>query len=183
MALQQNTSLRELNLDFNKIGAAGAIALGAALQHNTTLTRLCLDNNNIGTEDLRTYVSSIYNIIQHNCILFQNQNWLPCMHVDFPNPCHQIIMATLLCNRTTINYPALPDHVWHFIFSFWKRNSWVDGAAMDKVIQFYILYIYIYMKTIYIYYIYTYIYMKIEYVCGCLHFIIYIINLCISLYP
>ena len=38
------------------------------------------------------------------------------------------------------------------------------------------------MKTIYIYYIlYIYIYIRKyeEYVCGCLHFIIYIINLCI----
>ena len=99
----------------------------------TTLTRLCLDNNNIGTEDLRTYVSSIYNIIQHNCILFQNQYWLPCMHVDFPNPSHQIIMATLLCNRTTVNYPALPDHVWHFIFSFWQRKIFFNSQKWPDI--------------------------------------------------
>jgi hypothetical protein len=55
--------------------------------------------------------------------LFPYQYWLPCLHVGFPQSCHKIIMATLLCNRSMGNFPALPDHVWYLIFSFWQRKN------------------------------------------------------------
>jgi hypothetical protein len=120
LALQHNSTLRNLSVSFNYIGNEGASKLGLALQNNTTLTSLDLyGNNNIGAE----MFVSIGNIIVQNCLLFGNQYWSPCLHVGFPKPCHQIIMATLLCNQPTVNYPALPDHVWHFIFSFWKRDN------------------------------------------------------------
>ncbi len=46
--LQTNTTLTALNLEWNDIGAAGATALATALQTNTTLTELNLDGNDIG---------------------------------------------------------------------------------------------------------------------------------------
>ena len=123
LALQHNTTLRELNLEGNTIGAEGATALWVALQHNTTLMILNLEENNIdGNNSGDDILASIANKINRNKVLFCNQYWSPCVHVDFPEPFHKIIIATLLCNRSTGNYPTLPDHVWHFIFSFWQRQ-------------------------------------------------------------
>jgi hypothetical protein len=90
-----------------------------AVQHNTTLTWLELNNNTIGAE----IISAISNTLARNVDLFPYQYWLPCLHVGFPQSCHKIIMATLLCNRSMGNFPALPDHVWYLIFSFWQRKN------------------------------------------------------------
>ena len=47
MDLDQNTSLKELDLSHNSITAKGAIFLLEALQQNECLEKLCLDGNSI----------------------------------------------------------------------------------------------------------------------------------------
>ena len=49
-ALETNTTLSELNLDYNNIGDEGATAIAKALETNTTLSELNLGGNNIGDE-------------------------------------------------------------------------------------------------------------------------------------
>jgi hypothetical protein len=46
--LGANTTLTELNLGMNSIGAAGAASLAAVLENNSALTTLSLDRNSIG---------------------------------------------------------------------------------------------------------------------------------------
>ena len=47
-ALAGTTTLTQLSLNHNQIGAAGATALATALAGNTTLTQLSMDGNQIG---------------------------------------------------------------------------------------------------------------------------------------
>ena len=47
-ALARNSSLRELNLDSNGIGAEGAARLGEALARNPCLRELDLEHNYVG---------------------------------------------------------------------------------------------------------------------------------------
>jgi len=141
LALQHNTTLTLLNLGANNIGDVGASALGMALQHNTTLTSLNLERNNItdvGGVALvvarRSRITPMFIDFSENDISFDRvfnmasktgeQHWSPSLHVGFPQMFHKSIMATLLCNRSTSNSPALPDHVWHLIFSFWQRKNY-----------------------------------------------------------
>jgi hypothetical protein len=49
-ALKTNTALTQLGLTRNKLGDAGGCALAVALQTNTTLAQLDLDGNELGTE-------------------------------------------------------------------------------------------------------------------------------------
>ena len=49
-ALEHNTTLTNLNLACNRIGAQGAERVAAALEHNTTLTFLNLTSNFIGAQ-------------------------------------------------------------------------------------------------------------------------------------
>jgi hypothetical protein len=141
LALQHNTTLTLLNLGANNIGVDGASALGVALQHNTTLTSLNLERNNItdvGGVALvvarRSRITPMFIDFSENDISFDRvfnmasktgeQHWSPSLHVGFPQMFHKSIMATLLCNRSTSTSPALPDHVWHLIFSFWQRKNY-----------------------------------------------------------
>ena len=119
MALQHNITLVSLELGYNSIDDEGATALGVALQHNTTLTHLPLWKNPIGNAML----ASISNALDRNKLTFFNQYWSPCLHVDFPQQCHELIIASLLSNRSTDSCPALPDHVWHLIYSFFMRKN------------------------------------------------------------
>lgn len=47
---QRNRSLQSINLRFNNIGDAGAVALGDSLKFNTTLLEMDLGGNAIGEE-------------------------------------------------------------------------------------------------------------------------------------
>jgi Ran GTPase-activating protein (RanGAP) involved in mRNA processing and transport len=49
-ALKTNTSVKNINLSLNGIGAVGASALADALKMNTTVTRIDLSWNGIGAE-------------------------------------------------------------------------------------------------------------------------------------
>lgn len=118
--LAGNTALRYLNLFLTNIGDIGKTAFQAAMQKNTTMQLLILQEDRI---------PSIENCIARNNTLHMNQYWSPCLHIGFMLPCHGIIMTTLLCNRSTGNYPALPDHVWHLIFSFWMRKNFLIAGV------------------------------------------------------
>jgi len=138
-ALEYNTTLRVLYLGNNRIGIGGATALWKLLQHNTTLTTLDMahshhailhmDDYGIGAET-RLIIS---NKIAENNVLFRSQYWLPHLHNSFPQQCHQIIMATLLCNRSMGNFPALPDHVWFLIFSFWQQEIFFNSQKWPDI--------------------------------------------------
>jgi hypothetical protein len=58
-ALQVNTTLRTLDLSWNKIGVAGAKALAIALKFNTTVTELYLDNNDIGVDGVKALADAL----------------------------------------------------------------------------------------------------------------------------
>jgi hypothetical protein len=141
LALQHNTTLTLLNLGANNIGDVGASALGMALQHNTTLTDLLLESNNItdvGGVALvvarRSRITRMHVALDDNNInyfmvtervsIIGEEYWSSILHAVFPQMFHKSIMATLLCNRSTSNSPALPDHVWYLIFSFWQRKNY-----------------------------------------------------------
>ncbi|MDC0857488.1 hypothetical protein OAP83_02100, partial [Rickettsiales bacterium] len=64
-ALQTNKTLRELNLGYNQIGAAGVQALASALQTNSSLRELLLFNNQIGDDGAQ----AIANALEHNTSL------------------------------------------------------------------------------------------------------------------
>jgi len=149
VTLQHNTTLHTLNLFNNNIGDVGATALAEGLAGNTTLWSLCLFITNIGEIGMTAFQAAMQNnttiqrlileedrnpsidkLIARNNKLHMNQYWSPCLHIGFMCPCHEMIMTTLLCNRSTGNYPALPDHIWHLIFSFWMRNQFAYYFAM-----------------------------------------------------
>jgi len=118
-AMQSNTTLTWLGLDGNLIGAEGGTALRVALQHNSTVINLTLG---LGVDNSDCIF--LCNKIAQNKLLWENQYWSPWLHKDFPDLSHTIIITTLLCNRFKENFPALPalpDHVWYLIFSFWQR--------------------------------------------------------------
>ena len=133
-ALEHNTTLRVLYLGGNDFGVGGAIALCVALQHNTTLTTLDLHDLHFYDDDRIEETNLIISKkIDENNVLFRSQNWLPHLHNSFPQQCHQIILATLLCNRSPNNHPALPDHVWFLIFSFWQPKKFFNSQKWPDI--------------------------------------------------
>ena len=52
--LNTNSTLHQLWLDHNNIGAKGAIALAEALKDNSTLRALYIDTNQIGDQGAKT---------------------------------------------------------------------------------------------------------------------------------
>jgi hypothetical protein len=57
--LAQNTTLTELHLEANKVGAIGAKALGAALEKNSTLQVLNLGDNEVDAEGAAALAAAI----------------------------------------------------------------------------------------------------------------------------
>ena len=126
VALQYNTALQHLNLFLTNMGSIGKTAFEVALLRNTTIRRLILPEDS----------SSISCCIAKNKELYSYQYWSTHLHVGFNmTPCHQIIMTTLLCNRSTSNYPALPDHVWYLIFSFLQRKKLLELGSNPNIMR------------------------------------------------
>lgn len=58
-ALQDNQTLRQLNLSWSKLRAGGAAALADVLRHNTTLQVLDLSRNNVGDKGAQALAAAM----------------------------------------------------------------------------------------------------------------------------
>ena len=119
LALNNNASLLELNLNNNNIGYNGIHAFSVNIGNNTTLTKFSIHGNYFGA-DYYSLNSIIDYFIQRNMELYKiTPFWSPWIHSSFP--CHNIVVASLVCNTEFGLY--IPERIWKYIFSFFERQS------------------------------------------------------------
>lgn len=147
-ALEKNTCLQELKLDFLQIQDLSAEKLATLLGLNTGLTHLSLLGNpfdlaqgdlfesmlqkNTTIQELRIICTNeryerFKNRLYINKCILPNPYWKPSVHDDFlllsksMIPIHNMIIITLVCN--SFSPVSIPYMLWLEIFSYWKWHN------------------------------------------------------------
>ena len=122
-------SLITLDISYTNIGEKGIEALYNVLPYTEITTLYAIGNGFAFDEEQKIKFRSI---LDQNRAKFDAKFWIPWFHMSFTNndeSCHQMVMASLLCNSQFSK--ILPMHIWIDIFSFWQRKKFKNLSDDD----------------------------------------------------
>ena len=133
-ALKVNKTLLGLTIDHNNEIMNWGLLI-PALEDNFVIHVVNIDEYRCEPETLK----KIHKLLKRNRNLYENQYWLPWRHMSFPSEsmyrehwlskriyysCHNIIISSIICGDEFSVW--LPMEVWKYIFSFFRRNKFME---------------------------------------------------------